>query len=255
MNVQALQKMCAGKLVRTRNAIRRESILDEIPVQDRAATRDGLKQVTAQRQKYDRVAARRRSVSSIRFANSHFLLNASIQLYTRRERTARENLERDPQVWKGVQTLLTALGPAGMSGDETDHQTPYSKPRRRPKKTLRVISPWINKDISDLLQCVDSYEHAVSNECIIAPRGNQPLERLDYSVLATKSTPVQKLPRNWYANDWYCGLSAAGKVGLQAAKDVPIPRLVCQRFADLQRLLIKSLSGKTFDSPITIVYR
>ncbi|KAH7917307.1 hypothetical protein BV22DRAFT_1135521 [Leucogyrophana mollusca] len=141
------------------------------------------------------------------------------QTFTRCNRIIEENRHRDPQLWDSVEDVLTALGSGGMSGDETD-----TTPDTRPKRLRRVALPWINSDISELFNAVESYEAANRTERLTVPVGNQSFPREFYAL---RNDQLQKavpgLPRNWYDDNWIRGLSHGIQQMLcvQSPKSIP----------------------------------
>jgi hypothetical protein len=141
-------------------------------------------------------------------------------------RVVRENCIKDATTWGQVDFILGALGPEGMSGDESDWSGCKGRPQGFRTKTLKHMElPWRNPAIAELLSSVDTYEGVVREECFINPRGNRPLNRCDV-VIARKTKPVRGLPRNLYKDEWFRGLTLAAKECMDCRKNIPIPHLV-----------------------------
>ena len=112
-------------------------------------------------------------------------------------RVVQENFIKDATTWGQIDFILGALGPEGMSGDESDWSGCKGRPQGFRTKTLkRVELLWRNPAIAELLSSVDTYEGVVREECFMNPQGNRPLHR--HTVIARETKPVRGLPRNLY---------------------------------------------------------
>lgn len=144
-------------------------------------------------------------------------------------------------MWGKVKQTLDLLGPQGMSGDETDTAQSVGI-----KKVVRLTLPWLDPGITSLWNAVDTYENAVSEECIMTVRGNKHLERVGTARIAKKTNPLPNLPRNWYSNEWYRTLSPSAKMKLGARPHLDVPTLVSPRTQKLAPALNPSLRKITF---------
>ena len=109
-----------------------------------------------------------------------------------------------------------------MSGDETD-----CPPAAKPKALQCLELPWINPGISCLFQFVETYESAQRIENMLEQVGNLSLKHCwKAGRKEGKLTPIPGLPRNWYNDDWFKGLTAGARLMLSVCKDIAIPSLV-----------------------------
>jgi hypothetical protein len=91
-----------------------------------------------------------------------------------------------------------------------------------------VALPWLSPFISELFDCVESYNTALHEERMTVHTGNSSLERMfEPRRMDMNAVALDRLPRNWYDEEWYKARSASGRTMLSARKDVPIPTLVC----------------------------
>ncbi|KAF9232692.1 hypothetical protein BU15DRAFT_80961 [Melanogaster broomeanus] len=139
----------------------------------------------------------------------------------RRMKIAEQNRSRDPAKWDTIRTIIECLDLEGMSGDETDSTSGV-----KPKVVRRVELPWISSAISTLFNSVESYESALREENMLEKIGNSSLERhFEARRKNGKATAVPGLPRNWYNDNWFQGLTHGAHSMLSACKDVPVPTL------------------------------
>ncbi|KAF9239240.1 hypothetical protein BU15DRAFT_62010 [Melanogaster broomeanus] len=95
-----------------------------------------------------------------------------------------------------------------------------------PKVVRHVALLWLSPVISELFDCVESYNTALHKEHMTVHTGNSSLQHIfeprhtDMKVVA-----LDRLPRNWYDEEWYKARSASGHAMLSIRKDVPIPTL------------------------------
>ncbi|KIJ10605.1 hypothetical protein PAXINDRAFT_16440 [Paxillus involutus ATCC 200175] len=139
----------------------------------------------------------------------------------RRRRIIDENHSRDPDTWDDIRRIIDRLNIEGISGDETD-----TAPGTQPKVVRRVVLPWLSPFILELFDCVESYNTALHEERMTMHTGNSSLERMfEPRHMDTNAVALDRLPRNWYDEEWYKARSASGRTMLSARKDVPIPTL------------------------------
>lgn len=143
-------------------------------------------------------------------------------MYKRRQKTIKENMHRDLELWTRIGKVLKKIGRQGMSGDETDSQ-PY-----RIKEMRRMRHPWMSPKITDLWVAVDSYQYAVDEELLIKKRdrrGNPGLPRLDGSRIESSVGAPKFLPKNWYAENWWRTLPEGAQLAFAPEKAADIPVL------------------------------
>lgn len=144
------------------------------------------------------------------------------QTFARRQKIVSQNRARDPERWDSIHKMIGRLGVEGMSGDESD-----SPPVSKPKTLRRIELPWIDLSISHLFKSLETYESAVRQENMLEQIGNSSLKRhWEAGRKELRSTPVPGLPRNWYDDLWFQGLTTGARSMLSARKDVDIPSLV-----------------------------
>ena len=73
---------------------------------------------------------------------------------------------------------------------------------------------------------VETYESAHRMENMLEQVGNSLLKCWEARRKEGKSTPIPGLPRNWYNDDWFKGLTAGVRSMLSVRKDIAIPSLV-----------------------------
>ncbi|KIJ11056.1 hypothetical protein PAXINDRAFT_16017 [Paxillus involutus ATCC 200175] len=193
MNLLELRKLCIEKLCRTH----REK-------------QDGVKLVTTditarkeRHHKLDRMTTRKHGTLA------------------RRRRIIDENRSRDPDTWDDIRWIIDRLDIEGISGDETD-----TAPGTQPKVVRRVALPWLSPFILELFDCVESYNTALHKERMTVHTGNSSLEHMfEPRCMDMNAVALDRLPRNWYDEEWYKARSASGCTMLSAHKDVPIPTL------------------------------
>ena len=109
-----------------------------------------------------------------------------------------------------------------MSGDETDTASGVC-----PKFVRRVEIPWLSPRISQLVHAMDSYEPSVREESMYSRLGNTSLARhYEPCKKNTRTKAISSLPRNWYDDVWFRGLSAGERTFLSVLADVELPSLV-----------------------------
>ncbi|KAF9231790.1 hypothetical protein BU15DRAFT_21090, partial [Melanogaster broomeanus] len=142
----------------------------------------------------------------------------------RRRRIIGEHCPSDPDTWDSIRRIVDRLDIEGISGDETD-----TEPGAQPKVVRRVALPWLSPVISELFDCVESYNTALHEERMTVHTGNSSLQRIfEPRRTDMKAVALDRLPRNWYDEEWYKARSASGRAMLSVRKDVPIPTLVCR---------------------------
>ena len=88
----------------------------------------------------------------------------------RQRHIVNENRSRDPETWDSIRRIIDHLDIEGISGDETD--TP---PGAQPKVVRCMALPWLNPVISELFDCVESYNSALHEERMTMHTGNSSL--------------------------------------------------------------------------------
>ncbi|KAF8834053.1 hypothetical protein BDN67DRAFT_1016910 [Paxillus ammoniavirescens] len=127
----------------------------------------------------------------------------------------------DPGTWDDIRRIIDRLDIEGISGNKTDTAL-----GAQPKVVRRVVLPWLSPFISELFDCVESYNTALHEERMTVHTGNSSLERMfEPRHMDTKAVALDRLPRNWYDEEWYKARSASGRTMLSVCKDVPIPTL------------------------------
>ncbi|KAG6372577.1 hypothetical protein JVT61DRAFT_7690 [Boletus reticuloceps] len=203
MNLDFLCRICLQKLSRTHQTFRQQAVIDSQPAEQQAAGISKQCIIQATQQKNDRSMARKRNI------------------FIRRRRIAQQNRFRKPETWEEVSKVIDRLGVEGMSGDETD-----SPPGVYPKAVRRIETPWINSRISQLLQAVDSYESSLREENMLSPLGNAPfLRHYESRTKNMRAKAIHSLPKNWYDELWFRGLSSGERDFLFVVADVELPAL------------------------------
>lgn len=130
-----------------------------------------------------------------------------------------------------------------MSGDETD-----SPPGIYPKVLRRIEIPWLSPSISQLLHAVESYEPSLREENMRSHIGNSSLRRyFEPRKKNNLAKPLAGLPRNWYSDEWFRGLSTGQRAILSPKNDVELPKLVgwiSLRVAVVNLVAIRSLTQR-----------
>lgn len=187
---------------------------------------DALKQHEEAVKTKDRRTTRRNTVRYCCISFTHGKLNSPFpQMYKRRLRIIQENKHRDPILWCRIEKVLTTIGIQGMSGDETD-ATP-----RRIKEMRRLKHPWLNPGITELWVALDSYEDAINDELLIKirhRRGNVGLPRTNGIRQDSSIAAPRRLPRNWYADDWWRTLTEGAQRAVAAKESIGIPTMTAR---------------------------
>lgn len=106
-----------------------------------------------------------------------------------------------------------------MSDDETDYE--YSIPRdprhceKLPLRRLR--NPSLNDTIPQTMELLDRIADSHT-------KGSQPLPR-ENTTTAAVFRVIDRLPKNWYGDEWSLQLSKCDQDGLEAGNERPIPTL------------------------------
>ncbi|KAF8833118.1 hypothetical protein BDN67DRAFT_1017930 [Paxillus ammoniavirescens] len=125
----------------------------------------------------------------------------------RRRRIIDENCSRDPGTWDDIRRIIDGLDIEGISGDETDTAL-----GAQTKVIRHVVLPWLSPFISELFDCVESYNTALHEECMTVHTGNSSLEHMfEPCHMDTKAVALDRLPHNWYDEEWYKACSASGR--------------------------------------------
>ena len=139
----------------------------------------------------------------------------------------------DGDVWKSVKNVLNRLSVDGMSSDESDVEPSSSRllDQRRVhniKVVRRVRLPWLNHEISELFDAVETYDALRPPGAVPNKRGKMPYPRLFGAIRDSGDRAAKpRLPRNWYNDEWFKKSSRMTKIHLAPTEDVPIPALVC----------------------------
>ncbi|KAG2352804.1 hypothetical protein BDR07DRAFT_1497591 [Suillus spraguei] len=137
------------------------------------------------------------------------------------DKLRRTQYECRQHTWDTIGRIINRLDVNGVSGDETD--TPIGA---TPKVVRRVGLPWLNPDVTQLLHAVESYAAATHEENMTIPIGNSSLPRvLEPKRTAQNSIAIQRLPRNWYNDNWYQANSTSARALLGARKSLILPTL------------------------------
>ncbi|KAF8550594.1 hypothetical protein OG21DRAFT_1525019 [Imleria badia] len=204
MNLPAIRKLYEQKLICMQQAYRNQMKINAAAAADeRVQVIEGFAMKEEKQRKAERMTSRR-----------HGTLAWHKKIVSR-------NHFRDPMVWDATGKIITRLDVEGMSGDETDSPHGFNP------KVLRCLEfPWINPTISHLFKALESYEPALRLENMMEQIGNSPLERCwEAARKDIKSRVVAGLPRNWYDDSWFQGLSAGAHSVLTSRRDVGIPTL------------------------------
>ncbi|KAG1734426.1 uncharacterized protein EDB91DRAFT_1250944 [Suillus paluster] len=204
MNLDNLRLLCIDKLRCTQTEYRQRARLSKFSnLEDRNRASHELSARSERRQCLDRSNTRK---------------HGTLQ---RRRKIVEQNRHCNPDTWDTIMLIVNRLDLDGMSGDETD--TPLGV---IPKVMRRVGLPWLSPDITRLLHAVESFTPATYEENMTVPIGNSSLPRiLEQKCTAHNSIAIQKLPRNWYDDDWYKANSSSARAFLGARKLYNIPHL------------------------------
>lgn len=205
-----------------------------LPRQKQQRRRDIGKIFRAWKRGGEDTTEKRRSVEEISAITVHQQFSQKCE---NRLQVCDDNNHRDSQNWSGARDAVAAVGLRGMSGDETDACT------GRIKDTVRIRVPWLNQALAATFHTIDTYSKAIDYESFrtpasmnkyqkqISPRGNPGLrcstrDASDREGLPTHKLAVYGLPRNWYDDAWYNGLSQPQRRIVNAAPVRPLPILV-----------------------------
>ncbi|KIK73067.1 hypothetical protein PAXRUDRAFT_21266 [Paxillus rubicundulus Ve08.2h10] len=202
MNLAALRKLCEQKLAQTHQAHRKQAMVSSCPHDRQVEMTAMLTAKDAKRQREDRMTAYR-----------HGTLARWIKI-------AVQNRSQDPEKWDVIQMITQWLDVEGMSGDETDYILGTKKVVRR------IELPWISPVISNLFKSIESYQSAFQEGNMLEKVGNTSLEhRWEAGRKVRKAAAIPGLPRNWYNDKWFQGLSPSAHLMLSVSKDVQVPSL------------------------------
>lgn len=149
-------------------------------------------------------------------------------MYKKRGKGIKKHFPENPTYWQGVSDVHQAIGPDGMSSDETE--TDDKGKAVKPKQVRRVEKAWVSPDITAMWENVDALgvpgEHT---------SGNRSLPRIHEARSTNISaSPVRRLPGNYYNKLWYLGCHQNGREALCRKKDEPIPSAVSLRFVSVR---------------------
>ena len=121
--------------------------------------------------------------------------------------------------WSFLHRLMTTLGRDGMSSDETEVEDQHGY--RRPYKKCRVKRrAWRSKQLEPYMKMVDrecNRKNVYGND----RPGNRPHVRVRPARKVSQRRNIPPyLPRNFYDDDWYDGLTAMQKRELAAVPPV-----------------------------------
>jgi hypothetical protein len=127
-----------------------------------------------------------------------------------------------PEIQKLALAMIQALGVDGMSGAETDKDSPESL-----KRLYSIVLDWRDPEVTTALYFIDSYPDNRTPNAKTDQRGNKPLPRKETSLLVSTNalTAPRGLPANVYADSWIANLGddncAEGLVGAKEAITIP----------------------------------
>jgi len=121
-----------------------------------------------------------------------------VQKIDSRHQITEENENRDPESWKAAREAIDALGPDGMSGEETESEVSGQE-----KQRVGVPVQWVNHKLMEMCHAVDTWESTINDQSFSSPRGNRPLTRLPRSKKSDPGKPTKGLPQNWYDDTWF----------------------------------------------------
>lgn len=105
--------------------------------------------------------------------------------------------------WKTMDEMVVALGPAGMSSDESEVDEETKKTNYRIKRRL-----WRATICRDRLKLVDSDRNIINAHGGTRP-GKQPRERIRSSTATiSKRAPTVGCPKNFYSREWVANLGS-----------------------------------------------
>ena len=110
-----------------------------------------------------------------------------------------------------------------MSGDKTDEEATNWMGI---KILRRLWPPWLNQEITAVLEHIDECHQRHSIGHLVPKRGNKSLMReksMRKDADIDLSRPVRKLPINWYLSDWWTGLDIWDQAELAAGPTVNVP--------------------------------
>lgn len=150
-----------------------------------------------------------------------------IKRFERREKIVKymRDLLPSDETWKAAERVVGILGHHGVSEDESEPGE-GSNPRR---KVIRALyRPWLNPAITTLVAGIDSYAATADDAAMRQKPGNVGFHRLSINTAKVdKREHMVRLPRNFYTDDYYKGLTALKQRQLCAKEAVEIPQLVC----------------------------
>ena len=118
-----------------------------------------------------------------------------------------------------------------MSSDETDNEGAEGPSTDRKRKRVRRVGlVWINPELTELWDAVESYYGDTSAGWpglnVSHARGNRPYPRISAPMrMDTKRIVLGGLPSNFYNKDWWRALAPYQQNALEAADEVEIPKL------------------------------
>ena len=145
----------------------------------------------------------------------------SVQLFDDRFAIASINSEDGRDVlWTFVAKVVASLGTGGMSEDESSAEDPNER-----KFVIRIMD-WRSARLLPYIQVVDR-ARKLTNIFSKFSAGNMPRKRTRLPggrIWVERAVPG--LPRNFYDDTWYAGLSEADRVALRAVDSVIFPPLI-----------------------------
>lgn len=121
----------------------------------------------------------------------------------------------DP-TWDALHNVVAALGQAGMSSDESDHENPG--------RTKYVVKKrdWRNRDLLRYLAIIDG-DRNITNAYGNTRPGNPPRHRSRRNGNQSVRSAIPNLPINFYDASWLSRLSNAEKKSLRPVRAVALP--------------------------------
>lgn len=147
------------------------------------------------------------------------------QTYVRRRKIynvnkGAEGNDDGDETWDSVGLLLDALGPWGMSDDETDNESEHPNPNPRFKTLRRIDTGFLTPEIADIWAAVETYPSSAR-----LSRGNHSYKRNPNArSINKKRTPIPGLPVNFYHPEWI--RRAPPSFRSTVKRDVALPVLV-----------------------------
>lgn len=125
--------------------------------------------------------------------------------------------------WTFLANMTASLGLGGMSEDDSGDETSRNLNRER-RFVVRILD-WRSEKLISYLDHIDRAKQPTNAFGKLAP-GNVPRQRVrQVGGKILRAQAVSELPRNFYDDMWFAGLSAADKSALRATAAVEFPPL------------------------------